>query len=126
MAGVTVTVVLVILTVTLSLLIVPLILWLKRKTKKLNNNENNPVSPQLSLQKQNEEENKRFSLANPTYQPTSYQLGRAERTRTPEHDFMNPLYSPVTEAELSTVEREPERDVYEYVETEENNTHIRA
>ena len=47
----------------------------------------------LSLDKTETDDEKRLSLTNPTYQPTAFQL--VQRTGTPEHKFLNPLYAPV-------------------------------
>lgn len=114
--GVTVTAVLVV-TATLTIVLVSLILWLRKKTKRLDRKESQP--PKVSLEERETDEDKRFSLSNPTYQPTAFQaMAEVERAQTPEHNFTNPLYTPV-EGNNSEAVSAPTRPVddYEYVET---------
>ena len=103
-AGVVVSLLAVLLVVTIVIII--LIVWLKR-AKNLKPGDNTaattPPSPTcaspVAVTGGTGASDVTLALANPTYQPTHFQ--QAKTNGTLEYKFNNPLYSTVTEAELS-------------------------
>ena len=103
-AGVVVSVLALLLVVTIVIII--LIVWLKR-AKNLKPGDNTaattPQSPTyaspVAVTEGTGASDVTLALANPTYQPTHFQLAKTNGTL--EYKFNNPLYSTVTEAELS-------------------------
>ena len=102
-AGVVVPLLAVLLVVTIVIIIV--IVWLKRRDKNMKPGDNNasttsPQSPTYAsppaVTGGTGASNVALALGNPTYQPTHIQP--AQTNGTPEHQFINPLYSTATGA----------------------------
>ena len=102
-AGVVVSLLAVLLVVTIVIII--LIVWLKRRDKNLKPGDNNattttPPSPTyaspVAVTGGTGANDVTLALGNPTYQPTHFQP--AQTNGTPEHQFLNPLYSTAAEA----------------------------
>ena len=104
-AGVVASLLAVLLVVTIVIIII-LVVWLKRRDKNFNaadvhvNNASttSPQSPTSSAAVTGAMETKDVALAlgNPTYSPTHFQT--AQTNESPEHKFINPLYSTPSEA----------------------------
>ena len=102
-AGIVAGVVAVLLVVTIVLIII-LIVWLKRRDKNLkpadsNANNTSPPSPQSPPAVTGGTGANELALGNPTYTPTHFQP--AQTDETPEHKFINPLYSTASEASVN-------------------------
>ena len=101
-AGVVVSLLAVLLVVIIVIII--LIVWLKRRAKNLKPGDNTtattPPSPTyaspVAVTGGTGASNVTLALGNPTYQPTNIQP--AQTDGTPEHQFLNPLYSTAAEA----------------------------
>ena len=103
-AGVGVSLLAVLLVVTIVIIILICIVWLKRRAKNLKpaGSNVNSTSPQTleslaAVTAGTGASDVTLELDNPTYQPTHFQP--AQTNGTPEHHFVNPLYSTIAEAD---------------------------